>query len=85
LSIPEDLALVGFDNLEISAHVDIPITTVAQPTFEMGKLAGEILLNKVKSVATERVFCPSQRRVLPVQMIVRQSCGANKTAVSIHP
>jgi GntR family transcriptional regulator, arabinose operon transcriptional repressor len=84
LSIPEDLALVGFDNLEISAHVDIPITTVAQPTFEMGKLAGEILLNKVKSAASERAFCPSQRRVLPVQMIVRQSCGANKTAVTIH-
>ena len=84
LSIPEDLALVGFDNLEISAHVDIPITTVAQPTFEMGKLAAEILLDKVKSAAQERAFCPSQRRVLPVQMIVRQSCGANKTALTIY-
>jgi GntR family transcriptional regulator, arabinose operon transcriptional repressor len=85
LSIPEDLALVGFDNLEISAHVDIPITTVAQPTFEMGRLAGVILLNKVKTAAPEGVMWSRQRRVLPVQMIVRQSCGAEQIAVTIHP
>jgi GntR family transcriptional regulator of arabinose operon len=81
LSIPEDLALVGFDNLEISAHVDIPITTVAQPTFEMGKAAGELLLGKIRSTAHARESTFIQKRILPIQLIVRRSCGANKSDI----
>jgi DNA-binding LacI/PurR family transcriptional regulator len=78
LSIPEDLALVGFDNLEISAHVDIPITTVAQPSYEMGRIAGELLLGRIRSVADAPPMTYNQRRILPIQLIVRRSCGAIK-------
>jgi len=70
LAIPEELSLVGFDNLEISAHVDIPITTVAQPAFEIGRSAGELLLYKIKKEVTH-----FQTRILPVQLVVRRSCG----------
>jgi len=76
LSIPDDLALVGFDNLDISAHVEIPITTVAQPTFEIGRLAGELLLGKIKPAVPSAESGPIQIRILPVQLIVRRSCGA---------
>ena len=78
LSIPEDLALVGFDNLEIAAHVDIPITTVAQPAFEMGRMAGELLLSKIRPVVLSAEVAHIQRRILPVQLVVRRSCGAIK-------
>ena len=48
LSIPGDLALVGFDNLDISSHLDIPLTTIAQPAFDIGSTAGELILCKIK-------------------------------------
>jgi DNA-binding LacI/PurR family transcriptional regulator len=70
LQIPEDLALVGFDNLDISAHLDIPLTTVAQRPFDMGCAAAELILCQIK----KRTDC-TQRRILPVQLILRRSCG----------
>jgi GntR family transcriptional regulator of arabinose operon len=86
LTIPDDLALVGFDNLEISAHVDIPITTIAQPAFEIGQVAGELLLRKIVPAAHYAASSSgidlddeasyAQKRILPVQLVVRQSCGA---------
>lgn len=72
LSIPGDLALVGFDNLDISSHLDIPLTTIAQPAFDIGRAAGELILCQLK----KELGC-NQRRILPVQLIVRSSCGAN--------
>jgi DNA-binding LacI/PurR family transcriptional regulator len=81
LLIPEEIALVGFDNLEISAHVDIPITTVAQPTFEMGRAAGELLVEKIRSTAQTRDSAFIQKRILPIQLIVRRSCGAIKSDI----
>lgn len=71
LQIPDDLALVGFDNLDISAHLDIPLTTVAQRAFDMGCTAGELVLCQI----SERANC-TQRCILPVQLIIRRSCGA---------
>jgi GntR family transcriptional regulator, arabinose operon transcriptional repressor len=71
LSIPKDLALVGFDNLDISAHLDVRLTTVAQPAFEMGQAVWELLNFRFLS---EPQY--TQKRLLPVQLIVRHSCGA---------
>lgn len=71
LQIPEELALVGFDNLDISAHLDIPLTTVAQRAFDLGCAAGELVLCQIN----EKTNC-TQRRILPVQLIIRRSCGA---------
>lgn len=71
ISIPEQLAVVGFDNLDISSHLDIPLTTVAQPAFDIGCTAGELLLGRIDKETTW-----IQRRIMPVQLIVRQSCGA---------
>lgn len=71
LSIPDDLALVGFDNLDISAQLDIPLTTIAQPAFEIGRVAGELVLMRLSQ---EMHYI--QKRILPVQLIVRRSCGA---------
>jgi DNA-binding LacI/PurR family transcriptional regulator len=71
LAIPRELALVGFDNLDLSAHLDIRLTTVAQPAFEMGQAVWELLCLRFRSGSGY-----SQKRLLPVQLIVRQSCGA---------
>jgi LacI family transcriptional regulator len=71
LQIPDDLALVGFDDLDISTHLDIPLTTVAQPAFDMGSTAGDLVICQI----SEKDDC-TYRHILPVQLIVRRSCGA---------
>ena len=71
LIIPDDISLVGFDNLDISANVDVPLTTVAQSAFEIGRTAGEMIIARIARVTTS-----IQRRILPVQLVIRRSCGA---------
>lgn len=71
LRVPEDLALVGFDNLDFTQHLDTPLTTVEQPAFEIGQTAVEALVRRINDENT-----PPQRIVLPTRLIIRQSCGA---------
>ena len=73
LQIPDDLVLVGFDDLDISSHLDISLTTIAQRAVEMGSVAGELVLCQL----SEKNNC-IHRRILPVQLIIRRSCGAAK-------
>ena len=48
LKIPEDLSIVGFDNISMSALINPPLTTINQPILEMGRKAAELLLNKLR-------------------------------------
>lgn len=68
LRIPQDIALVGFDDIALAAYVIPPLTTVAQPTYEMGRLAGELLLRRIQAGGR-----PPARYLLPVRMVVRHS------------
>jgi DNA-binding LacI/PurR family transcriptional regulator len=63
LSVPKDLSVVGFDDVAEAAHADPPLTTVAQPTFEIGRTAARLLL---AGGAPRHV-------VLPVKLVVRGS------------
>ena len=47
IRVPEDIAIVGFDDNILSAHMRPPLTTIRQPFFEMGRTAVEILLNTI--------------------------------------
>jgi DNA-binding LacI/PurR family transcriptional regulator len=68
LSIPGDIALVGFSNNEITSLIDPPMTTVNQPRFEMGRKAAELLVKAIE----EKVIEPSTV-VLEAKLIVRGS------------
>ena len=72
LRIPEDLSLIGFDNIEFSGIVHPPLTTIHQPKYEMGQAAVEILLR----MARERDKRTPEHRLLGVEMIERNSCQA---------
>lgn len=71
LSVPDDLALVGFDDLPATAFVNPPLTTVCQPIQEMGAAATKLLIDQLEG----RSHGPVQRR-LAARLIVRESCGA---------
>lgn len=71
LRIPEDVALVAFDDLPPSFTVDPFLTVVAQPAYEMGRRATQILLDRL--LAGDAL--PFQEVILPFQIIVRRSSG----------
>jgi LacI family transcriptional regulator len=49
LTIPDDLSVVGFDNIKYNQLLQPKLTTIEQPTYRMGQLATEILLNQIKN------------------------------------
>jgi len=44
VQVPTDVAVLGYDGLEFAAHAPVPLSTVAQPAYEMGRVATEILI-----------------------------------------
>jgi DNA-binding LacI/PurR family transcriptional regulator len=74
LQIPDDVALVGFDNIPMATTAEPALTTVEQPIERLGSMAAELLLNLVESLPGE--LSPAHKLVLPTKLIVRDSCGA---------
>jgi len=68
--VPADVAVVGFDDMYISALLTPPLTTVRQPMFELGERACAMLLGRVTDLAL-----PPRAERLPTELIVRESCG----------
>jgi LacI family transcriptional regulator len=85
LAVPKELALVGFDDDAPSAHVLPPLTTVRQPSYEMGQEGIRLLIGLLAEADESsldgdgkgRVMAPAQRVVLPTTLIVRTSCGSS--------
>ena len=71
LKIPEDIALVGFDDLQINSAPEPALTTVKQPIFEMGHKAIKMLLDLIEGNLLE-----GERELLEPKLITRKSCGA---------
>jgi LacI family transcriptional regulator len=65
LRCPEDLSVVGFDNLDITEHSAPPLTTVHQSGYQMGATACSLLLNRTRQrdKAVERVVLPTELRI----------------------
>ncbi|HEV2580564.1 MAG TPA: LacI family DNA-binding transcriptional regulator [Ktedonobacteraceae bacterium] len=92
LSVPEDMAVVGFDDNPTSAHMEPALTTVRQPFYELGRRATEMLLALVETPryvnglnhngrvlgAPSSTASESIRIKLPTSLIVRTSCGASR-------
>lgn len=68
LRVPDDVSLVGFDDIETAALVDPPLSTVHVPQEEIGALAVEMLLE-----AVFRGEAPSGTRLVDVELVVRES------------
>ncbi|MCR5651838.1 MAG: GGDEF domain-containing protein [Lachnospiraceae bacterium] len=78
LAVGVDLAVTGFDNIFASAYVEPPLTTNRQNAFEMGKTAVQQAENMIEGRKAEDVL-------VPVDFIVRCSCGCPSKAVPEAP
>ena len=66
--VPDDVAVVGFDDIPTAAHTDPPLTTVHQPMREMGSTAASLLLNHLGGAPL-----PAEPHVIPTRLVVRAS------------
>ncbi|MFF9600828.1 LacI family DNA-binding transcriptional regulator [Streptomyces sp. NPDC014684] len=65
--VPDDVAVVGFDDSIVARHVDPPLTSVRQPMEEMGRAMADLLLDEIAGRAGRREV------VLPTRLVVRES------------
>lgn len=75
IEVPGQLSVIGFDNHEISQNVEIPITTVEQNFYEIGRKAAEMILDQLAG----KVVSPPRKEKINTARIHRQSTGANTT------
>jgi LacI family transcriptional regulator len=68
LRVPNNISVMGYDDIPLSAYVLPPLTTVAQSITQMGKKAVEILLNHIQNPDL-----PAEKAVLPTKLIIRDS------------
>ncbi len=64
--VPEDISLIGFDDEPVTPYLTPPLTTVHQPSIELGKAAGEAILSLIKGE-------PNLYGVFPAKLVIRES------------
>ena len=69
IAVPSDVAVTGFDDVPVARHLHPTLTTIRQPIQEMGATAFEVLYSRISSARAARNV------VLPVKLILRESCG----------
>jgi LacI family transcriptional regulator len=75
LKVPNDVAIVGFDDLPPAIMIEPPLTTVRQPVHQLGMTAVATLLDIIENGVE-----PTRRIILNTELIVRDSCGASQRA-----
>jgi DNA-binding LacI/PurR family transcriptional regulator len=69
--VPEEIAVVGFNDIEFTAMKGIELTTIGQKKYEMGSLSVETLVEKIEG----RKAGPPKEIILKPELIIRKSCG----------
>lgn len=71
LRVPQDVSIVGFDDLDFARFTCPPLTTIRVPVSEMGRLAASIVVKK--ALHTYPLDAPAERILLPTELVVRGS------------
>ncbi|MCK4784891.1 MAG: substrate-binding domain-containing protein, partial [Desulfobacteraceae bacterium] len=88
IKLPEDLSIVGFDDMEIASFVTPGLTTIRQPAYDMGKFGAEVLLNLIGNKSGKPIH-----KILETRLIKRESTAVVRTmkkefyktkAMSVH-
>ena len=72
VGVPDDLAIVGYDDIEFAAAAAVPLTSVRQPAVTMGAMAADLLLEETEEDGAARAH-EHRRVVLQPELVVRRS------------
>ena len=81
IKVPDDIIVVGFDNVLLSTISTPSITTVSQPRFQMGYTAGELLYESITVTKPQ----PPKHIILDTELIIRDSSSVNAKAIRNIP
>ncbi|NLX71454.1 MAG: substrate-binding domain-containing protein [Clostridiales bacterium] len=73
IKIPQDISIVGFDNLDILEQVGIMLTTVEQNFYEIGRAAADTVIEMIENKERKQI-----KTIVPVKLIIRESVGPCK-------
>jgi len=68
IHVPSEISVTGFDDIELAAHLEVPLTTAAQDPFVLGKRAAQLLIERLDGFSTQ-----VQQGVVPTQLRLRSS------------
>ncbi|MHB1688358.1 MAG: LacI family DNA-binding transcriptional regulator [Ignavibacteriaceae bacterium] len=74
ISIPDDVAIVGFDDLEVARFASVPLTTINQSAENIGRKAVDIIQKRINGSDI------GNRTIIKPSLIIRESCGAKRKA-----
>jgi DNA-binding LacI/PurR family transcriptional regulator len=70
LKIPNDIAVVGFGNIPVSALMEPPLTTIKQPSYDLGRLAAKVI---IKQIENPKEMSTIRTEVIQTELIIRRS------------
>ena len=76
VKVPDQVSVVGFDDLDMASHFVPSLTTVHQPRADIGRSAARLLLERMDLAPATRVQAPVPRLVLATELVVRESTAA---------
>jgi DNA-binding LacI/PurR family transcriptional regulator len=76
IRIPDEVSVVGNDDIPFSRHIPVPLTTIRAPMFELGRKAAEILIRNIESTQPLKI----EHVVLDAEFVVRKSTKALRPA-----
>jgi len=80
LRVPDDVAIVGYDEMPWATLCNPPLTVIQQPTRELGRVAARLLLNRLNGSPPPAPVT----EVLQPRLLVRRSCGASVVDAAFH-
>ena len=72
VSVPDDVAIVGFDDIVMASYANIPLTTIRQPAQKIGRISVDVIQKRLDGTDV------GNRSILNPTLVVRESCGASK-------
>jgi LacI family transcriptional regulator len=78
--VPQDVAVVGFDDIYPASFADVPLTTVHQPMRQLGERSCERLVERIADPGL-----PPEVTMLPTELVIRSSCGCPPGTVTRRP
>jgi LacI family transcriptional regulator len=82
VAVPEEISIVGYDDIEFAAAAAVPLSSVSQPRFDLGRRAAELLLSEIQALESGEPHQHIQERFTPTLMVRSSSIDERAVAAS---